>query len=441
MPLSPMEERYKLMAYCDDVKPSVTCMNEFTIINTACTLFEKSSGCRLHRDTAAGKCKFLPLGRWKGTLQQEDIHLNYMLLSDSLDMVGVVLKAGWVQTRKANGDLIQDKVSKTINSWKSGKFMDLTSRPWSLNTYVLSKVWFKCHTVDLRVMDTSNITSKIKSWLFQDQLEKPQEMILHRPVHVGGLGLHHVKYKAQASLIRTFLETAVSPSFKHSLLHSTLYRIHVLGYNSLPINPTIPPYFPLSFFQTIRQVKENTPLNVATMSTGQRYRLLLEQDLTMVEAGDSRWEYIKSRIELSSPASDWETTWRRARLRGLGSEGSSFLWKLLHQLLPTEERLARILPNSSPNCKLCPLPTQADLAHCLFQCSSSRLMGTKLLTAVALHDPLVTPNKLLRLEFECENSLEMPLVWMPSQVLLYMWKIRCNKKIVDPTLTRKNPRK
>ena len=63
-------------------------------------------------------------------------------------------------------------------------------------------------------------------------------------------------------------------------------------------------------------------------------------------------------------------------------------------------------------------------------------MGAKLLTAVALHDPLVTPNKLLRLEFECEQSVEMPLVWMTSQVLLYIWKIRCNKKIVDPTLTR-----
>ena len=63
-------------------------------------------------------------------------------------------------------------------------------------------------------------------------------------------------------------------------------------------------------------------------------------------------------------------------------------------------------------------------------------MGAKLLTAIALHDPLVTPNKLLRLEFECENSLEMPLVWMTTQVLLYIWKIRCNKKIVDPTLTR-----
>ena len=122
-----LEERFKLMAYCDDVKPSVSTMAEFITINEACSLFERSSGCKLHRDPAAGKCKFLALGRWKGTLQQEDIPMNYM-----------------VQTRKANGDIIQARISNLIGSWKSGKFMDLTNRPWSLNTFALSKVWFKC---------------------------------------------------------------------------------------------------------------------------------------------------------------------------------------------------------------------------------------------------------------------------------------------------------
>ena len=47
------------MAYCDDLKPSVSCMAEF-----------------------------------KKT--QEEIPLNYMVLSDSLDMVGVEMKATWV---------------------------------------------------------------------------------------------------------------------------------------------------------------------------------------------------------------------------------------------------------------------------------------------------------------------------------------------------------
>ena len=128
-----MEERFKLMNYCDDMKPSVTSMSGFTTIDKGCTLFEKSSGCKLHRDPATAKCKFLALGRWKGTLQQEDIPLNYMVLTDCLDMVGVELKAGWVQTRKCNGDTIQNRVSSVVGSWKSGKFMDLSSRSFSEN--------------------------------------------------------------------------------------------------------------------------------------------------------------------------------------------------------------------------------------------------------------------------------------------------------------------
>ena len=89
--MPPLEDRFKLMAYCDDVRPSVTSMIEFYIFNNACILFEKSSGCKLHRDPSANKCKFMPLGRWKGTLEQGDILLTFVSLSDSLSIVGVEL--------------------------------------------------------------------------------------------------------------------------------------------------------------------------------------------------------------------------------------------------------------------------------------------------------------------------------------------------------------
>ena len=55
-----------------------------------------------------------------------------------------------------------------------------------------------------------------------------------------------------------------------------------------------------------------------------------------------------------------------------------------------------------------------------------------------VHDPLVTPSKLLRLDFQSEASMEMPLVGITSQLLLYMWGVRCTGKIVDATLTRAN---
>jgi hypothetical protein len=70
-------ERYTVRGYADDVKPSVSTTSEFALVDKAASLFERSSGCVLHCDPATGKCKVLPLGRWRQTLQQEDISFPY----------------------------------------------------------------------------------------------------------------------------------------------------------------------------------------------------------------------------------------------------------------------------------------------------------------------------------------------------------------------------
>ena len=163
-------------------------MDEFLLVDRAMSLFEKASGCKLHRDPSTKKCKFLPLARWRATLQQENIPCAYLSLSDHLDMLGLELRSTWTQTRKCNGDALQSRVDNTIRMWKSGKFMNLTICNWSLNTYCLPKIWFRTHSVDLRVQDVTKITSRIKSWLYGDMLLKPEEMIMSRPVYYGGLG-------------------------------------------------------------------------------------------------------------------------------------------------------------------------------------------------------------------------------------------------------------
>ena len=434
-PLSPLQERFKLMAYCDDLKPSITCMSEFITVDKACQLFELSSGCRLHRDPSAGKCKFLALGRWRGLLEQEDLPLSYMVLSDSLEMVGVELRATWAKTRQANGEVLQDKVSVTINAWKSGKFMDLTSRPWSLNCYALSKIWHRCHTVDLRLLDISKISSKIKSWLFQDQFEKPEEFVLYRSIIMGGLGLHNVKIRSKALLIRNFLETAVHPSYLHSLLHSLIYRAYVLNDDSIDSPPVLPPFLTQDILSLIKEAKENTPLNVTTMTTAQWYMFLLEKEI-MELSDEGTLELIKTRTERASLQTDWETSWRRARLRGLGSEAMSFLWKLLHNLLPTEARLARMLKNTSETCKLCPAQRVADLTHCMFECISSQDVGNWLLSLFKSVDSTVNATRLVKLDFMAERSEEMPLVWILAHTLLHVWTIRKTGKSSNIITTR-----
>ena len=131
---------YKLIAYVDDVKPAISSMNEFSVVDMGSALFEAASGCVLHRDPTSGKVKLLPLGRWKGTLTIEDLPVNYIKISEHLDMVGVKLQASYQKTRKINCDELLTKVQNITGAWKGGKFMPLTSRPHSLNSYCLSKV-------------------------------------------------------------------------------------------------------------------------------------------------------------------------------------------------------------------------------------------------------------------------------------------------------------
>ena len=187
--------------------------------------------------------------------------------------------------------------------------MSLTQRPWSVNSFAISKIWFKCNCLDIRALDANSVTSKVKAWLFADQLEKPEEMICYRPTSYGGLGLHHVKYKALAMLIHSFLETAANPKYLHNLYHTSLYRYHVLMHRDLP-DPGHPPYYNEQFFSIIRSVHQKAPLNITTMSSTQWYTILLEDNITMelVEGTETR-QYRPSRAELASPGTDWERTW------------------------------------------------------------------------------------------------------------------------------------
>ena len=429
-PLPPLEDKYKVIGYADDMKPAITNMEEFQLVDHASALFERSSGCKLHRDPTAGKCKFLPLGKWRTSLTQDDIP-SFMLLSDHLDMVGVELRATYTQTRKINGDIVQDRVQKIKGAWRSGKFMPLTQRPWSINTYCLSKVWCKSNVIDLRVADITSINSKIKSWLYSDQFEKPEEMVLFRPTFMGGLNLHNVKYKSMAMLIRSFLETAANPNYIHSLFHRALFNHHVLLDHSWP-DPGTPPYFSQEFFSTIRNAFLNSPLDITLMTSSQWYHHLLQEHVTMAPpAENTPASYIPCRTETNNPDTDWERTWRLARLKGLDSDQTTFLWRLLHRLLPTLDRVNRLNPNTSPICRLCDDHLVEDLQHAFISCPFNREISVSLMNIISLSQPIPNMSRVLTLNFEMEDQMEFPLVWLTSNFLRKIWDLRKEKKRCD----------
>ena len=431
--LDPMKEEYKVQAYADDVKPAITTMEEFDIVDEACTLLEKASGVKLHRDPATEKVKFLPLGRWQGTLTQEDIPHHYMRLSDHLDFVGVELRSTFSQTRRVNGELLQNRIKNIVGPWKAGRFMDLSQRAFSANCYGLSKVWFKCSVINLRMQDQTSITSQVKSWLYQDLLVKPAELVLYRPITHGGLGLMNVGVRSLALLIRTFLETSINPNFRHSLFHEHLFRYHVMGEHSLP-DPGYTPYYNRDFFQTICYFRDTSCLNIASLSIKQWYRLLLEDKILMKAATEEApTALLPLRCEELHPNNDWEQVWANLRMKGLGSELVSFQLKLLHNLLPTQERIARAgLHEGDPGlCLHCRLERE-DQLHAVFGCRKNLLVGLALLGCVQQLLPDLTPEAavLLDLGITLHGETLLAALVILTTGLKYIWEARVAKKTV-----------
>ena len=138
----------------------------------------------------------LVLGRWKGTLVQEDIPLPYLKLTENLDYLGVRLNANYSATRRENGEILKQNVKDQLLSWNSGIFL-----PSNFSNLERE------HILPPKIME-------------QDCL----------------------KTRAMVLIIHTFLEQAISLSLSSNQCNKYLYKWHVLEETNFP-NQGRPPYY------------------------------------------------------------------------------------------------------------------------------------------------------------------------------------------------------
>ena len=185
-------------------------------------------------------------------------------------------------------------------------------------------------------------------------------------------------------------------------------------------------------------MKEEGLLNITTMSNSMWYRVLLEDFVTHTTDNNGIREYRPCRIESKFPEVDWVNTWSLAVTPGLSSDLTSFLWLMIHHLLPTRERLHRMnMPGTnSPICDLCDLQAVDNLEHALLQCPSSRPSATLLYSAVQSILPDIQLSQVLLLDFRADCEYNLPLTFLIGSVLSLIWVSRKNKKTLSALNTR-----
>ena len=143
----------------------------------------------------------------------------------------------------------------------------------------------------------------------------------------------------------------------------------------------------------------------------------------MAETEQGR-ELIPCRAETKDPEINWETVWHRVRLPGLGPVMVSFLFKVVHDLLPTQERVSRTNPAVTGTCRMCESESLETLDHALVTCPANQGTGVALLAALP-SEARVEGHLALRLQLPVADQLELPVVWFLSVAWCSIWEQRC----------------
>ena len=129
------------------------------------------------------------------------------------------------------------------------------------------------------------------------------------------------------------------------------------------------------------------------------------------------------RVETLSPEYDWPEIWRIARIKGLVSHFTSFLFKLLHGLIPIQDRVHRLVVAAGDQpglCQLCHVDVE-DPLHALFSCHLSQVLRLGMLG----YAQKTVPNLSQKLP---SNKEELITVSLLATGWLYTWEARTKKK-------------
>ena len=103
----------------------------------------------------------------------------------------------------------------------------------------------------------------------------------------------------------------------------------------------------------------------------------------------------------------------------MDSAAITFLWRMLHDILPTRSRLHHLrMPHiNNPNCQKCNSPD--TVSHNLAKCQDSEEVFLWLQTGLNKLCGNLSCEDILLLNFPDTNTLA--LVWLTAEVLQYIW--------------------
>ena len=320
--------------------------------------FEAVSGAILSRNR---KCKILGLGRWN---KRRSWPLYYAQTATEIKVFGIFLLNSYMDTLKRNWEFRFRKFKQAVYSWSSRFLEHLSQRVEVLKVFALSRVYYVASVLPLSKTFAKKFEKLMGQfvWSMSGKILRVSINEVKLPVNRGGLGLTCILSMSE-SLLLTQLLRLLKYGDQKSIFHVGFWLGEVLSDLEPSFDQGIHPETSPSYFQSLAYVIADTrirdllcPVNWKTVTNRMAYQSHLST-------------YAAPKVEIEAGLS-LAIVWGRFSLPTLSAETRDILYLLIHNKLPTQERLFRINKVQDPFCELCENHMQGDVIHYFCLCKS-----------------------------------------------------------------------
>ena len=182
---------HKILQYADDTTICVTTYGSIKEVFNVLKVFEEAAGARINKDKTEG----LWIGSWKNF---EPTILNYTAginwTSKHVKFLGIYVGNNQDYLNQLNTDATIEDIKTNLKFWR-GKYLSKKGIVRVINTYVLSKLWYKTEVINLLQTQIKTIEDAIFSTIWNGKLAKINRQVLKLPYNEGGLALTDINTK------------------------------------------------------------------------------------------------------------------------------------------------------------------------------------------------------------------------------------------------------
>ena len=372
--------------YVDDVNVVLEKPEEMLVVDEIFCQFESFSGAILNRSE---KTKLMGIGQFQG---RRVWPLDWIKVEKSLKIFGVNLFPTYSEILENNWATAVRKMQQCLNSWNTRILNSVFQRADVLKTFVLPKMYSLAECLPLPHTWAKEIEKQIYKFIKVGKMEMISLEVMCNPINKGGLGMVCIRSKADSLFLKQTLRMSLQPGTLH-WKYMRFFTCRKLRIGKI-MGPCCDFHFLHPYYSKMVELyEEGVVMEICQHCNhpeGAHYCGGAEcKDRKMnTTAKEIYRAYTDSlpppRVEYKPDYNNvtsamWERVWERVASPMLDPMQRQVVWRLVHNILPTRERLNRIGLNDedtrqvySELCNRCNLRARDTVTHMFTECEQVR---------------------------------------------------------------------